>query len=142
MEVRVLSWAPKHMSPKFESNALSQNKRERELEKIHELPLQSGESITVKQTRGDTFKIIEESVTKKGGNPTVDRTDYAFVDWDESVQDLDKGRSDASEQLGLSEHLRWEDVEFIGGEIKAPSIERVRESLRHFKIVSYCPGDL
>jgi hypothetical protein len=72
----------------------------------------------------------------------VDKTDIGFGGWDESVEDLDNGNSNIAQCFGMSQHLKWEDVELTPNEIKAPSLERLNEALKHIDITSYCPGDI
>ncbi len=111
-------------------------------QKKHTIELKSGGSITVEETEPGVFKIVGDSITKKFGDPIIDVTHIGFGEWDESILDLDNNYSDISQCFGMSEHLQWEDVELTVDEIKAPSLNRLKEALQHIEIAPYCPGDI
>ena len=126
------------MQKKFDGGIYPQEKRG----KKHTIELKGGGSIVVKETEPGTFKIVDNSITKKDGDSMTDATNFGFDEWDESVEDLDNGNSDISQCFGMSGHLKWKDVELTLGEIKAPSLDRLKEALQHIGITSYCPGDI
>lgn len=51
--------------------------------------------------------------------------------WDEEVVDLDAGNSDESQCFGMSDHLRWKDVDIRAEEFRASSLQRLQEALTH-----------
>jgi DNA repair ATPase RecN len=110
--------------------------------KKYTVELNGGGSITVEETEPGIFTIVDDSITVKDGDPMADETNICFRSWDDSVQDLDNGDSDISQCFGMSDHLQWEDVELTESEIRAPSLNRLKEALQHVEIISYCPGDI
>lgn len=124
------------MSEKFEDSI---DPYEKQI-KRHSIELEGGGSIVVEETQPGRFTIVDESITDKNNDPLVGKTEIAFFGWDESVEDLD-GASDLA-SVNASNHLRWNDVELKLDEIKAPSLDRLKEALQHIEIMSYCPGDL
>ena len=126
------------MSEKFEGGIPPQEKGE----KKHTIELKGGGSIVVEETNPGIFKIVDDNIAKKDGDPMDDATEIGFGEWDESVEDLDAGNSDISQCFNMSEHLKWGDVELTLDEIKAPSLDRLKEALQHIEITSYCPGDI
>lgn len=107
----------------------------------HVLPLREGGTITVEETEPGTFEIVDNSLTQKGGDWRVANTALAFKEWDDDVENIDRG-GDAQVLLGLSESLRWKDVELTSFEIHAPSLDRLKEALEHVTLCAYCSGDL
>ena len=110
--------------------------------KMFTIELKDNESIVVKEMEPGVFKIVDNSITKKDEHQMAGETFIGFGEWDDEVVDLDSRSSDAR-YFDMSEHLRWEDVEFIGDdEIKAPSLDRLKQALQHIKILPYNPEDM
>ena len=65
------------------------------------------------------------------------------IEQDNEVEVLDKD-GDSFNVLGVSSHLKWEDVEidFDDESIRAPSLDRIKEALQHIKIEGYSPFDI
>lgn len=102
----------------------------------------SGNWIEVKEVESGVYRIVDDGMTHKEGNPIINMTALGFSSWDHEVTDLDAGNSPESQLFGLSTHLVWQDVEFGPFDIKAPSIERLKEALDHVTVSAWCPGDI
>ncbi|MBI3633427.1 MAG: hypothetical protein HY226_03995 [Candidatus Vogelbacteria bacterium] len=101
----------------------------------------AGEWIEVEKVRKGVYRMVADSMTVEGdGN--YHNTNLGIREWDEEVVDLDNGRSDGSQCFGISEHLRWNDVDFTTEEFRAPSIKRLLEALSHVTFTAWCPGDI
>ncbi|OGF21995.1 hypothetical protein A2Y83_03215 [Candidatus Falkowbacteria bacterium RBG_13_39_14] len=113
--------------------------------KKHTIELKDGESITIEETKPGTFRIIDNSITKKDKHIMDGETSLGIKKSNEEVKYLDNDDSDARVFSDSSEHLKWEDVEFsytgLEWEIKAPSLERVKEALEHTEMIAYNPED-
>jgi len=72
----------------------------------------------------------------------IDETAFAFNSWDSEVIDEDAGESDVSQIWGLSEYLKWNEVELTPYHIKAPSLKRAKEALKHVSFGTYNPLDM
>ncbi len=116
------------MTEKFEDAIPSQENGE----KIHKAELKNDQWLMLEETSSGTFKILASSID----------TDYelVFSKWDESVEDLNELSDYAF--FGLSERLKWKDVELTPKEIKAPSLDRAIEALQHLQIASHDPADI
>ncbi len=88
------------------------------------------------------YRVVNDSLTVKGGDWIIDETALGFVAWDDEVEDLDTGNSDESQCFGMSSELRWNDVGLTPVEFRAPSIERLKEALSHVVVCAWCPGDI
>jgi len=106
-----------------------------------ELSVNNGsDTITVVETESGVFEVVEDSMTQ-GDDWIVDPTALGFVDWDGEVENLDKD-SDGFQCFQISDVVRWNDVVLGTGQFTGPSIERVKEALRHVTITAWCPGDV
>lgn len=113
-----------------------------ETDKIQEhiLTLKDGDSIEVKEIEPGVFDVIKYNIAdNKGSDPLA--TSRGFIGWDKDVENLDKD-SDVYKVLGLSQDLKWKDVELTPYEIKSPSLERLKEALQHVSIDVFCPDDI
>jgi hypothetical protein len=97
--------------------------------------------IVVTEVTPGVFEIVDDSMTW-GDNYVSDDCALGFCGWDEEVLDLDGGYSDESSCFGMSAYLLWNDVELTPTELRAPSIDRLREALRHVAFCAWCPGDI
>jgi len=101
--------------------------------------------VKIKKVEKNLYKIIDENMTDKNGVWIYDDVSLGFSEWDETVTDLDRGSSDASQCFGISGHLIWKDVDMAFDceyFFKAPSIARIKEALQHVAICAWCPGDI
>jgi len=96
-----------------------------------------GNWIEVEERQPGFFELVRNNMTDPE-NPDLD-----IFRWDAEVEDLDK-RSDAAYR-GMSEHLRWEDVDMslnqtddLSSSFRSPSVARLREALTH---VVFCTWD-
>jgi hypothetical protein len=116
------------------------------------LSLENGNSLKVKKIRPDTFIITDYTIDgiTDGDNdkdPMNDPIGIGLSEWDSSVEDMDNGHSDIADIWGMSNHIKWEDVEIDlscgeAFQIKAPSIDRIKEALKHVKVCGYCPSEI
>jgi hypothetical protein len=98
-----------------------------------------GHMLTVVEKSKGVFEIAEQTYT------TAENPNLGIVQWDSEVEDLDKGKSDVSSELGVSTHVRWNDVEIdwdMNTGIKAPSLERLKEALQHITLGAFNQYDV
>lgn len=100
-----------------------------------------GNWIDVEEWKPNVFTVVDNNMTVKNGNWVVDQTSLGFTQWDEEVEDFDH-YSDESQCFGMSNHLRWQDVELTPYKFRAPSAERLKEALTHVTMCAWCPGDM
>ena len=98
--------------------------------------------IEVEEREPGVFAVVDDNMTVKDGDWLSADTNLGFSEWDEEVEDLDGGYSDEGQCFGMSDHLRWQDVDLTPEEFHAPSIERVKEALNHVAVCAWCPGDI
>jgi hypothetical protein len=98
--------------------------------------------IIVEEREPGKFFVVNDNMTVKNGDWIVDSVALGFSQWDDEVEDLDAGGSDESHCFGMSDHLRWNDVDLTPYEYKAPSIERLKEAFEHVAVCAWCPGDI
>ena len=98
--------------------------------------------ILVKEEKAGVFMVVDDSMTVKNGNSLFENTALSFCHWDEQVEDLDNGKSDESQCLGMSRHLRWNDVDLTPRRYTAPNINRLKEALTHVSICAWRPGEI
>jgi hypothetical protein len=103
---------------------------------------QGGDWIEVEEREPGTFVVVDDSLTVKDGDSMMAQTDLGFTEWNDEVEDLDAGWSDEASCFGMSNHLRWNDVDLTPDEFSAPSIERLIEALEHVVLCAWCPGDI
>lgn len=127
--------------PSFE-NSISQDSDNTEKKETvqYELKTKNRETLIVQENEKGIFQVIGNSVTEEG-DPIVKSTQLSFIGWDSDVEDLDAGHSDAS-VLGGSVLLKYKEVQFTPKEIKAPSVEDLKEALLKVGIRRYCMGDI
>ncbi len=102
-----------------------------------------GDWIKVEEVSPGIFKIVDNNMTEEEeGNVLCGLWALGLCSWDEEVVDLDAGNSDESQCFGMSDHLRWNDVEITPGELRAPSIDRLKEALGHVAFCAWCPYDI
>jgi len=97
--------------------------------------------IKVKEVSPGIFEIVDNSLTS-GDSRISDPCELGLMGWDDEVQDLDAGQSDESQCFKMSVHLRWKDVDITPDELRASSVERLKEALSHVAFGAWCPGDL
>lgn len=100
-----------------------------------------GEWIKVEEISSGVFKIVDNSMTDEC-NVLSGAWALGLCFWDEEVEDLDAGNSDGSQCFGMSDHLRWKDVEISPDELCAPSLDLLKEALSHVAFCSWCPYDI
>jgi hypothetical protein len=98
--------------------------------------------IEVEEKETGVFEVVDNNMTVKDGDPLKKDTALGFSQWDEGVEDLDNGQSDERRWLGISSHLRWQDVNLTPDRYTAPNIERLKEALTHVVICAWCLGDI
>ena len=98
--------------------------------------------IEVEEKKHGVFSVVDNNMTVKDGNSATENTNLGFSHWDSEVEDLDAGDSDESQCFGMSDHLKWQDVDLTPQEFRAPSIERLKEALNHVAICAWCPGNI
>jgi hypothetical protein len=103
---------------------------------------QEGNWIEVEEKEPGVFAVVDDNMTVKDGDWVTENTALGFSQWDDEVEDLDAGNSDESQCFGMSSHLKWQDVDLMPEEFRAPSIERLKEALNHVAICAWCPGDI
>jgi len=96
--------------------------------------------IEVERWEKGLYFLVDENVTVDG-DPKECETELVFADWDGEVRDLSR----FGENRSL--HVSWENVVFDFRDEKekriySPTLKRARAALRHFRIISYCPGIL
>lgn len=96
-----------------------------------------GNWIEVEECTQGVFVVVNDNFTD-----TYDARARGFTEWDNEMQDLDKGRSDEASCFGMSNHLVWNDVDLTPDEFRAPSVERLMEALHHVAICAWCPDDI
>jgi hypothetical protein len=97
--------------------------------------------IIVDEIEPGLFQVVENSMTS-GDYWVQDPVALGFCWWDDEVEDLDAGNSDESQCFGISDHLRWNDVHLTSEELRAPSLDRLREAIGHVAFCAWCPGDI
>lgn len=78
------------------------------------------------------FALVADNITHDG------RPARGLCGWASAVVDLDDGHSDAAQCFGMSEKLRWNDVEITPDGFAAPSLERLQEAMG---FVVWCSWD-
>ena len=96
----------------------------------------------VRETSPGVYRVVDDNLTVKNGNPTVDATALGFSGWDDEVTNLDEDDGDVYTYLGISGHLRWRNVELRRREFRAPSIKRLVQALSRVRFCAWCPGDM
>lgn len=102
---------------------------------------QKGNWIEVERKGSGLFVVTDDNLTEKGDDPS-DQSSLGFIQWDSEVVDLDNGESDEGQCFGMSNHLKWKDVDMTPHEYKAPNIKRLKEALQHVAICAWCPWDI
>ena len=92
--------------------------------------------IEVEENEPGIYTVVDNNMTD------TDQTALGFAWWDDQVEDLDNGSSDESQCFGMSDHLRWHDVDLTPDEFRASSLERLKEALAHVEVCAWCPGDI
>jgi hypothetical protein len=100
-----------------------------------------GNWIDVEEREPGVFTVVDDNLTS-GSDWIVDPCNLGFSQWDDEVEDLDAGDSDESQCFGMSDHLRWNDVDLTPYEYRASSLERLSEALHHVAVCAWCPGDI
>ena len=97
--------------------------------------------IEVEERRPNVHVVVDDNMTVKNGDWVVDNTSLGFSWWDDEViiRDVD---SELFEYFGISQHLRWRDVNLAPYRFRAPSFQRLREALSHVHLCAWCPGDM
>lgn len=98
--------------------------------------------IVVEQVACGRYVVVEDNLTVKSDDRLWDDLELGFIGWDDEVEDLDAGDSEESQCFGMSNRLRWNDVDLTPEEFRAPSIERLREALVHVTLCAWCPDDI
>ncbi len=100
--------------------------------------------IKVKDTRPGIYFLTDDGITCRScsGPPERQITVLCISKWDGEVENLDNGRSKGSRNFGISTHLKWQDVELMRGEFRAPSIKRLKEALKHVTFQEYYHADV
>lgn len=113
-----------------------------------------GGNIVVKEDideQGLTFKVVDvDDVIEHEGPPGIRKTSLGFAHWDKEVESLDDdnndGCSDEAMCFGMSNRLRWKDVELVQGQYyslyRAPNIDRLKDALSHVYICAWCILDI
>ncbi|MDB5194185.1 MAG: hypothetical protein JWN50_199 [Parcubacteria group bacterium] len=104
----------------------------------NEVQESSGEWIEVEEMSQGVFTII-------GDGMTGEYLTLGIWLWDDEVEDLDAGNSDESQCFGMSDHLKWGDVEFdlcLMMEIRASSLDQLKEALKHVVFCAWDPEDI
>ncbi|HEU0050903.1 MAG TPA: hypothetical protein VFQ60_02485 [Patescibacteria group bacterium] len=99
--------------------------------------------IEVEEIKPGLYEIVGNSLTRPREWDERD-TDLGLSQWDDEVRNLDT-ESESFDCYGISAHLAWDEVEifFPRGsgnlntpwQIKAPSVERIRQALNH---IAFC----
>lgn len=93
--------------------------------------------IVLEEVEPHVFKVVANNLTDKY-MPLL----LGFTGWDNEVVDLDAGDSDESQCFGMSDHLRWNDVDLTPREFNAPSIKRLKQALEHVEFGTWDPWDI
>jgi len=101
---------------------------------VAKTPLE-GDWIVVTEDEPHVFTIHSENITER----VVREDSYGddieslhFSSWDKEVMNIDKDRhNEVKRRVGVSDHLKWKDVRLTPYRFYAPSIERLREALKH-----------
>jgi hypothetical protein len=99
--------------------------------------------IEIVRKKKGVYEIVNDNFTSEIGKPPEERnfingTGIGLEPADEEVEVFD------TDFWGVESHLKWHDVEFNLGDdnrIYAPSINRIREAIKHIDFVAFCPGD-
>jgi hypothetical protein len=105
-------------------------------------------TMTIQETQPGIFEITEQTITKN--DPNCHLTLYG---WDTSVTELVEKESDKLEYEYAPKHVRWEDVTIDFRLVDennqdkspmfiAPSLDRIKEALKHVKINYVDIGDI
>ena len=99
--------------------------------------------LDIKEKERGVFIVVGENLTDYS-------TSLVFSSWDDVVEDLDDNGSTGPQFFGMSDHVRFEDVDmevvwdkdeqgnyeqFL--RIEAPSLDRVKEALKHVIVDSW-----
>lgn len=112
------------------------------------LNLFKGGNIMVKEDVIDEqlsmFTVVDiNDVVEQDGDPWIRKTAIGFAHWSSDVDNLDDPEdiyaSNAAMCFGMSERLRWKDVELSPKVCLAPNIDRLREALKHIYVCAWCP---
>lgn len=103
--------------------------------------LSNDEWLEVEEYATGHYMVVGENITQKTETPERGLA-LGFTKWDNEVEDLDNGRSGGSSCFGISDHLKWNDVELTITEFKAASFGRLLEALEHVTIEPWCPDDI
>jgi hypothetical protein len=115
------------------------------------LNLFKGGNIVVREELVDgempRFTIVDVTdVVEHIGDPWIRKTAIGFAHWDADVDNFDDPESifasDASMCFGMSELLRWNDVELTPKVCRALTIDRLREAFKHVYVCAWCPLDI
>ena len=97
--------------------------------------------VEVEEREPGVFTIVDDNMTDKDEDWVSSCTCLGFYRWDNEVIDLD-GSSDLAGCFGMSDHLRWKDVDLTPEEFRAPSLERLVEALGRVIMCAWCAGDI
>ena len=115
-----------------------------------------GKFLAITEEEPGVFVVVDENITPDKGHFLT------FSSWDSRVRDIDRGQSDASSAFGLSEYLKFKDVDMTvqdkhtnghvsahsakkaGGDTAlyffAPSLSAVEEALEHVTVCAWKPS--
>jgi len=96
--------------------------------------------IEVEENNGKFY--IKNSNLIEIGDPSKCKTRLGFVAWDWDVIDVDNSSSPQAQQLSLSSHLKWNNVEFQESVVSASSLDELKEAFDKVTFTSWCEGDL
>lgn len=107
---------------------------------VERLTLKSGNSIEVEEITPGLFRVVDFNIVKNRFDDYL-ATSRGFLLWDNEVVNLEE-ESDTYQVLGVAENLKWNDVELTPYEIKAPTLDRLKQALNHLDITLFCKDDI
>jgi hypothetical protein len=109
---------------------------------VTRIDLHDGGWIEVEETSPGVFDVVNDDFTVKNGDAIIEATDRGIMSWDSECKDIDNGQSDEAQCFGHSTEVHWNEVIMMPDGFRAPSIERLKEALKHISIAAWCPGDI